>query len=320
MSLYTALLFLLVSEVLVTRASRDGPPGADGSRAGARRKRQECRYGDYNHKDNICCSCPAGEYVEKHCTQNNPTSTKCLKCDEGFYTASSNSLESCERCRSCNENLLQEVEINCTYTKNAECKCMEGHYCAEHECKSCLPCDKCDGRKIVQPCTNKSNTICERQDQRTDHSTAIAVAFAVLIILIALLSMAWCIWKKKCTRGPLQPPDEPDEYDKMNPLLRDIDLSPHLYTIVDELGHKTVKELAIRSGIAQATIDMHVDSYPNNIREQCYNILKDWYERQGLENACNVLNNELRKMGQKTSADKLIQTFSKHVNKNKESA
>ncbi|QZW33385.1 MPPV-092 TNFR-like protein [Magpiepox virus 2] len=44
--------------------------------------------------------CPPGYYKNKDCTS---TSTTCLPCGEGEYTAYNNSLTKCLRCKNCYE-------------------------------------------------------------------------------------------------------------------------------------------------------------------------------------------------------------------------
>ncbi|XP_036401482.1 tumor necrosis factor receptor superfamily member 6-like [Megalops cyprinoides] len=90
-----------------------------------------------------------------------------------------------------------------------------------------------------------------------------------------------------------------------NTPLKGIDLSPHLYKIVDELGPHLTKQLAISSGMTEARIDFHMTNNQNNSTEQYYNVLKDWTEQQGLENAFPNLIRELRKLGKNKIADKL---------------
>ncbi|KAL4640082.1 tumor necrosis factor receptor superfamily member 6-like [Arapaima gigas] len=258
MSWHNALLFLLVGVAEVARVSC-----AEGTR---------CLYGTYNHSDVTCCTCQPGTFVSKHCSATDQT--ECLPCEEGFYNSLNNS-ESCTPCDLCNENVFLKVKTPCGKTQNTQCKCKEGYYCLNNECRHCLSCDTCEDHDNVIEC----NSVCEKPK---DIRLIVGIVVPLFIILIIIIV---CIIYQKgigCSEPDCPPPNNNANQQEMDPLLEDLNLSSYLYTIVELVGPSGIKKLAIQGGITQAAIDMHVQSYPNNVKDQCVNILKDWYERQDI--------------------------------------
>ncbi|XP_048843850.1 tumor necrosis factor receptor superfamily member 6-like [Brienomyrus brachyistius] len=265
-------------------------------REGRRVKREECQHGDYVYKGEKCCKCPPGYYVKTNCGIN--VQTKCEPCQENTYYEKPNSGTECERCRSCNANVHQETEEKCTKLQNTKCRCMQGYWGVCQDNCQCHSCDKCEGHDILAPCTGTNNTVCGEPFGDIHHKWIVPVIVILLfLVLVLVLVLVLEFFWKRSGAGRSNPEEVP--------LVPGVDLSNHLYDIVEELGPQLVKQLAIGSGVRETQIEMRITEHPQNIKEQCYSILRDWYERKGLNQAFPELIRFLQRKGKKDNAERL---------------
>ncbi|KAG7492706.1 hypothetical protein MATL_G00017680 [Megalops atlanticus] len=266
-------------------------------------KRESCQEG----YDSVtgCCFCPSGFHVVKGCSENK-NDTSCEECQSGTFSEHKNLEMTCEPCSRCDGKANLEVESACTPRTNTKCKCKEGHYCESEGCKVCHPCKICeDGFVVENECTPTKDTICRKKGELW------WIVFIILIIAAGVgvgVGVVYFLKKRrKYCFGRASPRDSPgDNVDiTENTLLKGIDLSSHLYEIVDELGPHLTKQLAVSSGMTEARIDFHMSNNQNNSKEQYYNVLKDWTEQQGLDDAFPNLIIGLRKLDKNKIADKL---------------
>ncbi|XP_040059366.2 tumor necrosis factor receptor superfamily member 6-like [Gasterosteus aculeatus] len=79
--------------------------------------------------DGRCCElCPPGTYMEGFCSQK-----VCLPCKKGLFSHKYNLFDTCEECRSCQ----QDVSVKCTPTTNTNCSCRSGFLCSNNICSKC---------------------------------------------------------------------------------------------------------------------------------------------------------------------------------------
>lgn len=89
-----------------------------------------------------------------------------------------------------------------------------------------------------------------------------------------------------------------------------VDLSPHMYDIAEELGWTDMKQVALHSGIREAVIDSCHMNHPNNCREQTFELLSIWAEKQGRGASKNLVQ-ILQKIGKKAKAERVQEILSK---------
>ncbi|AAR83432.1 CNPV086 TNFR-like protein [Canarypox virus] len=82
----------------------------------------------------ICDMCPPGYYKNKDCTST--STTICLPCGEGEYTAYNNSLTKCIRCKDCYEE-NEKIFKPCNSTSDTICTCIDG-YTKDETTDSCI--------------------------------------------------------------------------------------------------------------------------------------------------------------------------------------
>lgn len=113
--------------------------------------------------------CPAGNRVNKHCTEFQGTS--CHPCDEGTYMDEPTGMTSCLTCKSCSSGSGLRVKRECTLTSNAVCEPQEGHYCVDFDKESCALAQKhklCqEGFYIKQQGSASADTVCSKCSEGT---------------------------------------------------------------------------------------------------------------------------------------------------------
>jgi len=90
-----------------------------------------------------------------------------------------------------------------------------------------------------------------------------------------------------------------------------VDLEPHLPDIVDALGWPVMRDIAIRSGIANVFIENCQLSHPSNVQEQTMQLLREWMERQG-KGASQKLIQMLDSSGKRAKAEKVVEILSRN--------
>ncbi|NWI60161.1 TNR14 factor, partial [Calyptomena viridis] len=93
----------------------------------------------------------AGLRVFKHCTAS--SSTTCIPCVKGTYTAHPNGLTHCMPCRHCDEGANLMTAAACTYTKNTVCGCQPEHFCTSlgpEGCELCQPYTVCGPGTVLK--------------------------------------------------------------------------------------------------------------------------------------------------------------------------
>ncbi|KAJ8396049.1 hypothetical protein AAFF_G00025810 [Aldrovandia affinis] len=253
-----------------------------GGRARNRRNVQECHYGYEDYDGRKCCKCPLGFHVQMQCSKGNQTT--CDECEPGTYLDHDNFLDSCELCTSCDSKANLETKYPCTVKQNTVCTCQKGYYCdkgLKEECKACYPCKPCeDGYVIDKECTSTNDTVCKEAEGGGPWW------IVLIVIIVIMIPVGVYIFKKqkqksfsfgKPKKGHTEDlGKEMKDMDEYTPL-KGIDLTPHLYDIVNELGLTAITELA-RGDMCATSIEFADADARNNAKEKCYIILKDWLD------------------------------------------
>ncbi|XP_048416885.1 tumor necrosis factor receptor superfamily member 16-like isoform X1 [Stegostoma tigrinum] len=119
-----------------------------------------CESGQYTHDGKCCSMCPPGEGVVTPCGAED---TKCQQCmDSVAYSDISSHTEPCKPCTECLGT--RTIAIPCMDNFDTSCICMDGYYeDPDNVGGECLKCDLCEeGYGVLQLCTDKQNTICEK--------------------------------------------------------------------------------------------------------------------------------------------------------------
>ncbi|XP_063347615.1 tumor necrosis factor receptor superfamily member 6 [Pelmatolapia mariae] len=263
----------------------------------SRIRRETCVDGTYNK---ICCKCPVGQRVTKHCT--NESDTECKICESDTYNSVPSDLETCQPCTSCAQpNANLEVEEECTAGRNAKCRCKKDHFCSSESCTICHPCKKCDIGGIKRACTANSDTVCN--ENGGGNLSGGAIAGIVIVVLIIAGAISALIWKKRSKQKKENENRENDKKDD-TPLLPDVDIIPHLPDIAKELGWRDARNLALRTGINVAAIESYEMDYRNDAEERTLQLLLKWAQKEGKQASKKLIEN-LEEMNQKKKADQI---------------
>lgn len=87
----------------------------------------------------------------------------------------------------------------------------------------------------------------------------------------------------------------------ISPPVSDVDLQPLLPDIAEVIGWKDMQDVAMRSGMLNATIDACKLDHPGDSQEQTLQLLRIWQESQGREAGLNLIES-LGKSGKKSKA------------------
>ncbi|XP_068096545.1 tumor necrosis factor receptor superfamily member 25 isoform X2 [Hyperolius riggenbachi] len=125
-----------------------------------RRSQKSCGKGQgFYSKGGYCCkNCPAGHFVEEHCSADGQD-PKCKVCPDRTFLAFENYVPKCRSCTFCASD-SQVEKTPCNATQDVICGCKEGFYDNDG---SCHPCTKCQNRKVNQNCSEKENTVCDEE-------------------------------------------------------------------------------------------------------------------------------------------------------------
>ncbi|KAK2824389.1 hypothetical protein Q5P01_021564 [Channa striata] len=267
-----------------------------------RNRRQVCADGTYEHDGVTCCLCAAGMKLKDHCVSTQVYGN-CTLCDRNTYNAHPNSKTSCDPCTSCDQpNANLEVEDICTAGGDTRCRCKKDHFCilksldSPGQCRICQPCKTCPAGVEIA-CTATNDTVCQEEDENRV-GKAIGITLAILIALIGAIGLAVFLRRKRRQR----PPEREETL-----LCRD--LQPYLIEIVDVVGWKDMKAIALASKIPRATIEFCERDNPRDAQQQTLQLLETWIESEG-RNASKNLIQMLRKNHKNGKADRLIHILS----------
>ncbi|XP_068594556.1 tumor necrosis factor receptor superfamily member 10A-like isoform X1 [Brachionichthys hirsutus] len=198
------------------------PSGAfvlPGLEQGGDRKRRaaRCRERLEYLRDNVCClNCPAGQRLMSPCTQAGLLGT-CVKCEDGTYMEYSNNERQCFECTRCRPD--QEIVSACTLTRNTECRCRAGWFCApEQACEACRKCSGCEqDEEMVRNCTSTANAECKQvQPEPGSFSASASVILPLLALVPVALLIVACVWncrRAKGSRGTVLGCLKPEQHD-----------------------------------------------------------------------------------------------------------
>ncbi|XP_032397614.1 tumor necrosis factor receptor superfamily member 6 [Etheostoma spectabile] len=271
---------------------------------------QSCVDGTYEHEGKKCCLCGAGLHLEEHCTVNLQIG-KCKTCLKETYSSHPNNHESCEPCTSCSQpNANLEVDEPCTPARNARCRCKKDHYCSSDikTCKICYPCKVCE-KGIKVACTANSDTVCSEGYNTVGIIVGITVPVVVILLVISLGLWLWRRNRKRQQQVELMNVTSEEN----SHFLRVVDLQAHLPDIVEVIGWKVMKDLAMRSTITDPTIEACQMNHPGNIQEATLELLKIWVEKNGKEASRNLVQ-ILHKSGKKDRAERVMDILSRPNN------
>ncbi|XP_051502501.1 tumor necrosis factor receptor superfamily member 6-like isoform X2 [Myxocyprinus asiaticus] len=274
-----------------------------------RRRHETCDYEKYEHEGKTCCPCPSGFRVLSDCTDKD--ATKCEMCKLGSFMTHPNRDHTCQPCKTCNPNANMETKKNCSFYSDTVCTCKKYHYCDKGDlCRVCYPCDTCEEHGDVKiPCTETNNTVC--RDAQGSDSTVTIVAVLLSFVFIGAF-VVFCLFKKKIFRCNDKQRRDPKEATELLDLKDvDVDLNYYLPDIVSILGLNLMKDVARRTGMTNVDIENHVLNSPGNVKEQTYNLLEDWYQRQGLKGAYPTLIKTLLHIKEKENAEQIQQIVEK---------
>ncbi|XP_028325414.1 tumor necrosis factor receptor superfamily member 6 isoform X2 [Gouania willdenowi] len=277
----------------------------------ARRRRETCPHGSYDHEGRTCCLCAAGQYLTKHCTVS-PDDRKCEQCVEGTYNSHPNNQETCLPCTSCShQNANLEVATACAVNRNTRCQCKTDHYCTSFSagsCKVCDPCTTCGVGGIKEACADEKDTVCNEEK-----GVIIRIVVSLLIIGIVVPIIIFFLWKKGIIRRgrgkqttTVQTNGAEDSRDIELPILPvpNIDIQPLLPDISEVLGWKVMVHVARRSPISDAAIESCKLDHQGDSQEQTLQLLKKWVEIHGRASSSELLR-MLEEGGKKDKAERI---------------
>ncbi|KAJ7324174.1 hypothetical protein JRQ81_017194 [Phrynocephalus forsythii] len=256
----------------------------------------------------ICCeSCPPG-YVAATigCTKED-NKTRCKKCTQGEdYMDHYNYNTKCLRCSGCDGPHGMEVEENCTINQNTKCKCVTDHFCDSAPCRHCTPCDTCANGRVLEPCKETKNTQCEETGQTRQHT----VIYVIIFIVLGILVVSFLVWKKLNNKQKTYVSADVNPGNERNQLIYpDIDLSPHLAAIAEEMNLDDVRRFVRKLRVSPSRIDAVRNDNQNNATEEKIKLLELWYQENGITGAYGTLITTLRKLHLRSTADRIEQTI-----------
>ncbi|XP_005404219.1 PREDICTED: tumor necrosis factor receptor superfamily member 14 isoform X1 [Chinchilla lanigera] len=121
-----------------------------------------CREEEFPAGSECCPKCNPGFHVRRVCSE--VTGTECSPCPAGTYTAHSNGLRQCLRCRDCEPDMGLVTGKRCSSTQDTTCDCSQGHFCKAQEgdhCVLCEPHTTCHpGQRVKERGTSSRDTLC----------------------------------------------------------------------------------------------------------------------------------------------------------------
>ncbi|XP_037128333.1 tumor necrosis factor receptor superfamily member 6 isoform X1 [Syngnathus acus] len=282
--------------------------GIDASLGPQKRSNDWCADGLYQHESTTCCLCGIGQRLKAHCTAANPQDTQCELCEQGTYNNHPNHDSTCQRCTSCSHiNANLEVETACTQGQDTKCRCKMHHYCISanaQECKLCSSCTECGREGVKVACTATNDTVCNvKLKERTYVWTGVGVACAVVAIIILGL---WFRRNRDQLWSNRQRSNNPTtfEMEVVHVNIPNTDPSRYLPAIAEELGWKTMTNVATRSGMSSAKIESCRLDNPNDHQECTLQLLRMWVQEKGMD-AMNILVQNLYDIRHNLKAEKV---------------
>ncbi|XP_061767788.1 tumor necrosis factor receptor superfamily member 6 isoform X2 [Nerophis ophidion] len=262
----------------------------------------QCVDGVYQHDTTTCCLCAAGQRLEKHCTSASPGDGQCELCEPNTFRSSPNQQKTCERCTSCSHpNAYLEVDSACTRASDTKCRCQAGHFCtslSDPGCKLCHPCRECGAEGIKVACGAAHDTVCNdllEASVRTHYGAGFAAAVFIVGGLLFWLGTRKVLSKKRTLTDPNgneteeNDPDSDKTEENVLQHLSDTDPLPHLPDIAGVVGWKTMRRVAIQSGMNPVAIEDCELNSPNDAEERTLHLLRKWVELQGKDAMKNLV-------------------------------
>ncbi|XP_003224413.3 tumor necrosis factor receptor superfamily member 6 isoform X1 [Anolis carolinensis] len=253
----------------------------------------------------ICCSScnPGSVAINIGCTKTYPI-TKCKNCIEGKeYMDKFNHKTKCLRCNDCDKEHGLEVETNCTAKQNVKCKCRPGFFCNSPPCQHCDPCDTCEEGTVLEKCTETQNTKCQRREHVPWYKWALPILFVILVAVPVIFII--CKRMRNNRRTYRIPPG--DKNNETEPMYPDIDLTPCIPDIAEEMKLEQVMKFVRKLGVSPVCIDAVKNNNNNDVTEQKIKLLECWYQETGRKGAFKTLITTLDKLDLRATADKIQQ-------------
>ncbi|XP_015280102.1 PREDICTED: tumor necrosis factor receptor superfamily member 6 [Gekko japonicus] len=271
-----------------------------------------CPSGKHRSGDTCCDLCEPGYVKDKNCTTS--TKTICKKCKEGKeYMDDYNYLSKCIRCSFCDPEHGFEVDKPCNSSQNVKCRCRHGFFCNSSEpCRHCDPCSKCENGIVVEECNQTSDTICGRKQY-------LLWIIGVVILLVLIVVAVIIRWKYR-HKGNWMPKKQINDEQRpveLKPLIYpDIDLTPHISDIAEEMTLAQVKKFVRKQGLSNPTVDRIISENMHDATEQKIKLLDSWYQEKGIKGAYRTLISSLRDLKERVLADLIEQKMACHIQNN----
>ncbi|XP_062989350.1 tumor necrosis factor receptor superfamily member 6 [Elgaria multicarinata webbii] len=310
----------------------------------SKRQVSACRqFTQYWFNGTCCNSCEPGSFAKTiGCTKDNPR-TLCESCKVGKeYMDHYNHHTQCLRCRTCDTEhgifaTGMEVESPCITTQNVKCRCMPSFFCTSTKpCDHCNPCDKCENG-IVKDCSQTENTKCKGNFQnlsfyskrylkqckswiwtyrrsssyncstKTDNSLLswLIPTIVLIVMLLIIVVVVICFRKKQKNTENQTGNNNAEPLIEMERLYPDIDLSPFIPDIAQEMNVRDIRSLVRKLDVSSNCIEEITYNNPQDAAEQKIKLLGAWYQNHGRRGAYRTLMTTMRSSGFRATAEKL---------------
>ncbi|XP_076843294.1 hematopoietic death receptor isoform X2 [Brachyhypopomus gauderio] len=301
---------------------------------------------EYLHASICCLSCPAGTFVQQHCST--PSSRgSCEQCSNGTYTEHDNGLTMCLPCSKCRPD--QDHVERCTRTKDAVCRCKQGLYCLPYQaCEVCKTCSRCrEDEEVVEACTSSSNTVCRKRVSTSAGLSAVVAVSVVLVAMALVLIVSLLYWRTStgwrravvswcsggflhtCTKGG-RDSDETVQNGVNGAVDSRAQAQPFLVQTPADLENEKPRRLIPLNGDESLKrsfdlfdeLDIHYhnrffryiglsdnairNAEMSSMEDKTYELLKAWLEKEGLKADFNSLIDALLHLDQRLSAENII--------------
>ncbi|KAJ6653581.1 hypothetical protein lerEdw1_009079 [Lerista edwardsae] len=265
------------------------------------------------------CDTEHGLEVEENCTvyQN----VKC-RCQTGFFCGS----EQCHHCNPCDTCEDGAIEKDCTQTQNTVCRSKGKQLClannADSKQRNCFGLSHLSPVSAIQKYTASGyadsiwNSYYLEQNLTMFSVTGslrwlwLLLPLALLLVLLVMIWRYYAVRKraKKVLHHPVSPSSANEERIELEVQhFPDIDLSPLISDIAEEMTKKAVLMFVSKQGITHGVIDAFIQDHLNNTAELKMALLRKWYEKNGIRGAHEKLIDTLKKLDLRSMADKVEQ-------------
>ncbi|XP_061913945.1 uncharacterized protein LOC133657061 isoform X3 [Entelurus aequoreus] len=314
---FSMLIFLIIVHLSLARTdavrrNRRGA-GLEGESSPVLREAQ-CADGVYLHDKTTCCLCAAGQSLKEHCTSASPLDRKCEVCEPNTFRSSPNQQETCARCTSCSHpDAYLEVDTACTRASDTKCRCKARHYCtslSDQGCKLCHPCRECGAKSVKVACAAAHDTVCNDISEARRHLGATLAATVFIVVVLCCVVARKRLCKKRTPTDPNANKTEGNDPDgdttEESVLLHQRDKDPlaHLPEIAGVVGWKTMRRVAMKSGMSHVAIEDCELNCPTDSEERTQQLLRKWVERQGKDAMKNLVET-LEKINHKDTRQKV---------------